>query len=102
MRRLDLVFLAVLMIGAAALGGGVHLVHGFQIRRNASALLDRARRAESAADLAKAEESLRSYLKLRPQDGSAWVRFAHVVDERNANHRRSGTKFLGSRRGPAP
>ena len=56
MRRLNLVFLAILVVGLGLFGGGMHLVHGFQMRRNASALLDRARRAEADNDLAKAEQ----------------------------------------------
>ena len=94
MRRLNLIFLTVLVIAVTVLGGGIHLVHGFQMRRNASALLDRARRAESAADLAKAEESLKWYLNLRPNDGSAWIRYANVVDRRNADRRRLEQNFL--------
>ena len=94
MRRLNLVFLAVLVIVATVLGGGIHLVHGFQMRRNASALLDRARRAESADELAKAEESLGWYLNLLPDDGSAWVWYASVVDRRNTDRRRLERNFL--------
>ena len=94
MRRLNLVFLVVLLIGTTVLGGGVYLVHGFQMRRNASALLDRACHAESTADLAKAEESLGLYLNLRPDDGSAWVKYAHVVDDRDADRRRTNSNFL--------
>ncbi len=72
MRRLNLVFLAILLVAAALLGGGVHLLHGFQVRRNASALLDRARQAEADHDLEKAEQALQAYLNLEREDGSAW------------------------------
>jgi cellulose synthase operon protein C len=94
MRRLNLIFLAVLVIAATVLGGGIHLMHGFQMRRNASALLDRARRAESADDLAKAEESLERYLNVLPDDGSAWVWYASVVDRRIADRRKLERNFL--------
>ena len=62
-RRLNLVFLTILLAAVALLGGGMHLVHGVQVRRNASALLDRAGRAEAGNDLEKAEQSLSQYLK---------------------------------------
>jgi hypothetical protein len=51
MRKLNLGFLAILLAGLGLFGGGMHLAHGFQMRRNASALLDRARRAEAGKDL---------------------------------------------------
>ena len=77
-RRLNLAFLATLFATVAVLGGGMHLVHGFQMQRNASALLDRARRAEAGNDLGKAEQSLSEYLNLRRDDGPAWEWYARV------------------------
>src|SRR3954454_19256687 len=88
MRRLNLVFLAVLLVVVALLGGGMHLVHGFQVRRNASAFLDRAHRAEAKNDLETAEESLGQYLNLRRDDASAWEWYARVVDQRNSDRGR--------------
>jgi tetratricopeptide (TPR) repeat protein len=88
MRRLNLVFLAILLAVVALLGGGMHLVHGFQIRRNASALLDRARRAEADKDLDKAEQSLSQYLNLRREDGPTWAWYARVVDEHDSQNGR--------------
>ena len=88
MRRLNLVFVSVLLVAVVLFGGGMHLVHGFQMQRNASALLDRARRAEAANDLAKAEESLSWYLNLRPEDGPTWAWYARVVDQQDPDRRR--------------
>jgi tetratricopeptide (TPR) repeat protein len=88
MRRLNLVFLAILLVAAALLGGGVQLLHGFQVRRNASALLDRARQAEADHDLEKAEQALQAYLNLEREDGSAWERYARVVEQRDPARRR--------------
>ncbi len=51
MRTLNLVFLGILLTVVAVLGGGMHLVHGIQVRRNASVLLERARRAEAGKHL---------------------------------------------------
>jgi tetratricopeptide (TPR) repeat protein len=94
MRRLNLVFLAALLVGGTLAGVGIHLVHGFQVRRNAWALLDRARRAESAQDLTKAEQSLRRYLNLRAEDGPVWAWYARVVDHRIVDRRRLDRDFL--------
>ncbi len=94
MRRLNLVFLAVLLVVVAAFGGGMHLMHGFQMQRNASALLERARRAEAGNDLEKAEQSLREYLNLKREDGPAWEWFARVVDHQSSERRRADRSFL--------
>ncbi|MGP0065145.1 MAG: tetratricopeptide repeat protein [Isosphaeraceae bacterium] len=94
MRRLNLFVLSVLLGAMALLGGGMYVVHDFQMRRNASALLDRARRAEAAGDLEKAEHSLGQYLNLRREDGSAWEWYARVVDQRDAERRRLERVFL--------
>src|SRR5579885_1890508 len=97
MRRLNLVFLAILIAGLAILGGGLHLVHGLQIRRNASALKDRALRAEAGRDPAKAEETWGHYLSLRPDDGEAWARYARLVDREGVDRRRLERSYLISR-----
>ena len=94
MRRLNLVFLAVLLAVATVFGGGIHLVHKRQIQSNARPLLDRARRAEAGNDLEKAEQSLVQYLKIRPEDGPAWELYARVVDHRDTEHQRPDRVFL--------
>jgi len=75
-------------------GGGMHLVHETQIQRNASVLLDRARRAEAGNDLEKAEQSLRAYLNIKREDAPAWEWYARVVDQRETEHRRRERVFL--------
>ena len=72
----------------------MHLVHGIQVRRNASALLDRASRAEAGDDLEKAEQSLGQYLTLRREDGAAWKRYAQLLDRRDADRQRRERVFL--------
>ena len=94
MRRLNLVFLAILLVAAALLGGGTHLLHGFQVRRNASALLERARRAEADHDLEKAEQALEKYLNLEREDAAAWERYARVLDQQAPERRRPHQVFL--------
>ena len=87
MRKLNLVFVAILFTAVALLGAGMHLVHGMQVRRNASVLLNRAREAETGHDLEKAEQALRQYLSFRREDGPAWELYARVVDERDVDRR---------------
>jgi tetratricopeptide (TPR) repeat protein len=86
-RRLNVVFLASLLAVAAAVGAGMHFVHGYQVRRNAGALLDRAHRAEEDGNLEGAEEAVRRYLNLRPTDEAAWDWYARLVDARDTDHR---------------
>ncbi len=94
MRRLNLVFLTILLVALVLFGGGMHLVHGVQVRRSASALLDRARRAEAEKDLEKAEQSVSQYLNLRREDGPAWEWYARLTEQRDPQHQRLQRVFL--------
>jgi len=94
MRTLNLVFLAVLLAVVAVLGGGMHLVHDFQMQRNASALLDRARRAEAGNKLDKAEEALSQYLSIKHEDEPVWAWYARVLDLQDSEGRRRERVFL--------
>lgn len=96
MRRLNLVFLAILLVGMALLGGGMHLVHGFQMHRNAARLLDRAHRAEDANELARVDEVLGHYLSLRDEDAATWSWYARVVDRRDTARARVERSYLVS------
>jgi cellulose synthase operon protein C len=93
-RRINLLVLMILFAAAVLLGGGMHLVHGVQVRRNAAALLDRASRAEASGDLEKAEQSLKQYLSFRRDDGPAWKRYAQLLDQRDPQGRRREQVFL--------
>jgi predicted Zn-dependent protease len=81
MRQLNLVFLAGLVLVLAVLGGSGYFLHAYQVQRNASVLLDRARRAEEDKDLGRAAESLSRYLSIKRQDGPTWAWYARVVDQ---------------------
>jgi tetratricopeptide (TPR) repeat protein len=94
MRRLNLVFVAILLAAVALFGAGMHLVHGVQVWRNASALLDRARRAEADKDLEKAGQLLSQYLNLRREDGSAWEWYARLTELLDPDRRRLERVFL--------
>jgi cellulose synthase operon protein C len=93
-RRINLLVLMILFAAAVLLGGGMHLVHGVQVRRNAAALLDRASRAEAGGDLEKAEQSLKQYLSFRRDDGPAWKQYAQLVDQRDPRGRGREQVFL--------
>jgi tetratricopeptide (TPR) repeat protein len=94
MRKLNLIFLAILATAVALTGWGLYVVHGIQMRRNASALLERARAAEAQNDSVKAEESLGWYLNLRRDDGPVWAWYARVVDQQDTERRRTERVFL--------
>jgi cellulose synthase operon protein C len=93
-RRFNLPLVSILFAAAVLLGGGIHLVHGVQLRRNASALLDRASRAEAVNDLEKAEQSLKQFLSFRHEDGPGWKRYAQVMDQQDQQGRRREQVFL--------
>src|SRR5262245_12438603 len=81
MRKLNLFFVLSLVMVLTVLGVGIHFVHAYQVRRNASDLKERARRAEADKDLEKAADALKRYLSIKRQDGPAWAWYARVMDE---------------------
>ncbi len=81
MRKLNVAFLVGLVCALSVLGVGIHFVHAYQVGRNVSALLDRARRAETAKNLAKTEEALSQYLQVKRGDGPTWAWYARVVEQ---------------------
>ena len=85
-RQLNLVFLIGLLTVLIVLGGATYFVHGFQVQRNAAALLDRAHKAESQGDLAKAVETLNQYLNLKRDDGETWRWYTRLVDDLHADN----------------
>ena len=94
MRKFNFAFLAILLAVAAVLGGGIYVVHEAQVRRNASSLLDRARRAETGKELQKAEQSLSQFLSINRDDGPAWAWYARLVDQQNPAGDRLERVFL--------
>jgi tetratricopeptide (TPR) repeat protein len=94
MKRLNLVFLAVLLATTTVLGGLTHLVHELQVRRHASAYLDLARRADAAGELERAAGALEVYLNLLPKDATAWARYARLMDKRDWDHFQREQVFL--------
>ena len=87
MRKLHVKFLIGSLTVLGLCGLGAFLVHEVQMRRNAAALLTRARSAEAAGELREAEETLSLYLGIKGEDSSAWIDFARVTDDRARNPR---------------
>jgi tetratricopeptide (TPR) repeat protein len=75
--RLALGLLAVLLVAGAA----VHAVHGYQVRRHARALLERADRAEEAGQNEQAAALLQRYLELAPDDTPALLRYGAALEK---------------------
>lgn len=71
MRRLNLRLTAVILVVVLVLGAGVHLFHGFQMRRNADVFLREAERAKKENNRPEAVRQLRNYLELSPNDAKA-------------------------------
>src|SRR5262249_20038560 len=80
-RRINPRFLILALAILAVSAVGVHLLHGFQVRRNAAALLREADRHEQEGDEAKALEYLARYVGLRPDDNEAYCRYALLLDK---------------------
>jgi tetratricopeptide (TPR) repeat protein len=94
MRRLNLVVLAVIVTVVAVAGTVTHFVHDIQFQRNAAALLESARRAESENDLARAERRLLVYLGLNRDDGHAWLWYARIVEARDVDRSHRDRVYL--------
>jgi len=94
MRKLHVGFLVGFIMVLGLCGGGTYLLHGVQMRRHASSLLDRARTAEAGGNLRRAEESLGQYLSLKREDSAAWAWFARITDEMTKNPRGRERVFL--------
>jgi predicted Zn-dependent protease len=81
-RKLNLPFLLCLVAGLVLGAPLVHLVHGYQVRRSAGALLDRADRAEQEGRLSGALDYLRRYLGFRPNDSEVLARYALLLADK--------------------
>ncbi len=68
MKRLNIPLLLVLIIGSLVMAVGTHLLHGYQVTRNAHKLLERAQAAEAEGDIEEQVRILRRYLRHVPED----------------------------------
>jgi tetratricopeptide (TPR) repeat protein len=90
--KINIRFLAILLVCLALGGGGIYFLHGYQVQRNAGVFLDRADRAEKDAEATadakdkeahyrKEAEHLRRYLAFRPKDTEARARFGVLLEK---------------------
>lgn len=67
-RQINFRFLVIFLFIVVVLGAGVHLLHGFQMRRNAAMFLREARAARDGKDARSAVRYYQMYLDVRPND----------------------------------
>src|SRR5262245_13095362 len=79
-RRLNLRFLAWFLSIGVIVGLGVHFLHGFQVRRKAEFLRQKAERAAEAGRIQEALGDYRRYLALVPTNGDAWGDYALLLE----------------------
>jgi len=86
-RRLNVRFLVRFLAVTAALGLGVHLLHGVQVRRNADHFLATARLFSlEAGDRGQALVYFQHYLTIEPQDVAARVEYALTLESKGRNN----------------
>lgn len=79
--KLNVRLLIGTLVGLAVLSPAVYFWHSWQVGRNASALLDRAKLHEDKGEWMLAAQDLHRYLQLRPDDTEALVRRAEDFDD---------------------
>jgi Tfp pilus assembly protein PilF len=79
-RRVNFTFLACLAAAAAFCVVGGYLLHGYQVRRNASQLKTKAALAKEAHNYPEAVKEYARYLQLMPIDGDARADYALALD----------------------
>jgi pentatricopeptide repeat protein len=89
-KKLLLWTLGVLLIFAA----GIHLLHGWQVQREAGEQFTLARQAEEQGRLEEAATYLSRYLSFAPEDVDALVRRALLVDRMTARTPRGSRRVL--------
>src|SRR5437868_111834 len=78
-RQVNLKFLLILIISVAAVGAGVHFVHGYQVKRQAGSLKEQAERAIEEKDPAKALSLFAQYLGYKPDDTDALEQYGTLL-----------------------
>ena len=71
MRTLNVRLAVICFVVVVVMGGGVHLLHGFQVRRQAYAIQKASETAEEGKDLKEAIRLLENFLTLQPTDREA-------------------------------
>ncbi len=86
-RRLNVKFLVVFLVGLTLASVGVHWLHGYQAKRNASSLLKHAERADADGRVAEANRFRERYLAYVPDDRDVLVKYglALASDDRDTS-----------------
>src|SRR5437867_3375940 len=86
-KRLNVRLVASLAVATLFFGLGVHYLHAYQVRRNASALLAQAVAVEDQGQPEQAVEDLALYLGLVPGDTDALAKYGLLLEKVATNHR---------------
>lgn len=81
MRRLNVKLAIILTVCLALLGGGIHLLHGYQVEESAKSLPKRAEDFKNEGRYEEAYQVLRRYTILVPEDEEGWDRLAKYLIE---------------------
>ncbi|MFQ5731410.1 MAG: tetratricopeptide repeat protein, partial [Planctomycetaceae bacterium] len=79
--RINRRFLLILLILSVSLGGGTYALHSVQMERTAASLLDLVDEAEQGGKTDDAIKYLRQYIRFRPKDYDAKIRFADLIEQ---------------------
>src|SRR5262249_35569730 len=94
-RRLNRKALLLLLAGLLLVVGGVHFLHSAQVRRNARALLEQAKKFEEEERYEDAALYLQLYLRRVPSDADARARNALLRVKLAKNAKQVEDAFLG-------
>jgi tetratricopeptide (TPR) repeat protein len=86
-RTLNFRFLGLVLTLAAVTALAGHLLHGWQLKRNARYLLEQANQAVSRKDFPKALTYLTHYLTFHPEDGRARAKAGVLLARRAKSHK---------------
>ncbi len=84
MRKLNVRFLAIVLVVVAVALGGLFAVHYFQEDRIAAAQLWQARNAQQNGQIDKAAEHFERYLEFQPNDVTVMIEFADLIEQQLA------------------
>jgi tetratricopeptide (TPR) repeat protein len=94
-KSLNVKYLACCLVISLLSAGGVHFLHGYQVKRNAGALLTQAYQAEEKGELNQAADYFSRYLRLAPFDTDALARYGLLLaDERLARTPKARVRAL--------
>jgi cellulose synthase operon protein C len=86
-RTLNVKFALLVLAAVGVLGVAAHLVQGYQVRRNASVLLEHAERAKAAGETGKALDYLYRYIRLAPDEVEPLVDYGMLLAEQSKQSR---------------